>query len=284
MVSLHVPFKRPLYPPDSGKPSTPGEDVQAVKRAVSRAGYWPWAEFDQQYSNGFSHGRKDPNGPQGVITKRWGGVAGLQRRLGIQATGYWGKATHEASLKMRVPQGLPHEGEFIWDQAAINQYTGYADMTAAEEIVADIFTWWDKLVANESLWHYSQQRPIQPLRDREDPPKPPGYLDCSGTFIYCAWLAGAMSPDPRFNYSGYGNTGSLADGGFAITQAQLSKYVKDHYVAAFYGSAWWATSHICAVKSATEVYSMGNEHAPEKKDSYKWSSPPFLGLRAYRVI
>ena len=35
------PFKRPLYPPDHPDgPVQPGNDILAVKRAISRVGYW----------------------------------------------------------------------------------------------------------------------------------------------------------------------------------------------------------------------------------------------------
>jgi len=50
---------RALYPPanQAGKPeSSPGPDVQAMKRAVSRLGRWPWQSFDQAYSRGFALG------------------------------------------------------------------------------------------------------------------------------------------------------------------------------------------------------------------------------------
>ena len=43
------PFIRALYPPDASqhgkRPSDDGDDVEAIKRAVSRSGHWPWQMF-----------------------------------------------------------------------------------------------------------------------------------------------------------------------------------------------------------------------------------------------
>lgn len=75
-----VPFPRPLYPPSHQQGPVPdGVDVVGVKRAVSRAGFWPWQDFDDSYSEAFARD----------------GVAAFQSKNGIAATGNYGKATHE---------------------------------------------------------------------------------------------------------------------------------------------------------------------------------------------
>lgn len=281
-MAIELDFKRPLYPPDDplyrgGATGTVGEDVLAVKIAISRAGYWPWQEFDEAYSNRFSHG-------VGVGSVRIrSGVAGFQRENGIDPTGWYGKLTHEKLLKKKVPSGKPHAGEWAWDFRARALYKGFEDTSPEEKIVADIYKWWDQLIADEDDWHYSQDRPVQPLIARENPPKPPGYLDCSGTAIYTAWLAGANSPDVYHGYGGYGNTNSLNDGGLRISVSEINKYAKDHLVLAFYGPSIYNTKHVVSCKSDTEIYSMGREGAPEKKNSiYHWKN--FLEARAYRVL
>jgi hypothetical protein len=115
-----LPHARPLYPPDAkskGKtPSTDGPDVIAVKRAISRAGYWRWQAFDPVYSNGFAHGR-DGDGP---------GMEGFQRDHvldpSVAPTGWYGSASHEALRCFVIPAGLPHAGEYAFDAYAIDQY------------------------------------------------------------------------------------------------------------------------------------------------------------------
>jgi hypothetical protein len=116
------PFIRPLYPPDAssrGKaPSDDGDDVEAIKRAVSRSGHWPWQAFDGAYSNAFAHGRS------GNVSEN--GLAGLQRQNGIEATGWMGETTYNLIRSALVPDGLPNAGQHLLDQTAIDLLERYA--------------------------------------------------------------------------------------------------------------------------------------------------------------
>jgi CHAP domain len=116
------PLIRPLYPPDAssrGKaPSSDGDDVVAIKRAVSRSGHWPWSSFDDAYSNGFAHGRS------GNVSEN--GLAGLQRQNGIDATGWMGEATYNLIRSALIPYGLPHAGEHLLDATALELLARYA--------------------------------------------------------------------------------------------------------------------------------------------------------------
>lgn len=109
-------FPRPLYPPDSaskGKnPSVPGPDVEAYKRTISRLGRWPWQEFDQSFSNHFSHGK-----PGGNVADS--GIAGFQRQMHLDATGWIGKKTYDALRFALVPEGLPNAGQQGMDATAV---------------------------------------------------------------------------------------------------------------------------------------------------------------------
>jgi len=111
-------FIRPLYPPDASKkdkkPSTDGDDIVAIKRAVWRSGHWqgPADRFDQQFSNSFAHG-SSPN-----VSSN--GLAGLQRQNNIDATGWMGEHTYNLIRSARISAGLPGAGEPILDATAIN--------------------------------------------------------------------------------------------------------------------------------------------------------------------
>jgi hypothetical protein len=109
-------FPRPVYPPDAaskGKtPSTPGPDIEAYKRTVSRAGRWPWQKFDETFSDGFSHGTSGNVGESGV--------AGVQRQQGIDDSGWIGEKTFNTLRSIRVPEGKPHAGEMAMDVTAQN--------------------------------------------------------------------------------------------------------------------------------------------------------------------
>jgi hypothetical protein len=126
-------FPRPLYPPDAadhGKtPSSDGPDVVAYKRGVSRAGRFPWAAFDDSFSNGFSHGKSGNVGETGV--------AGVQRQQHLDATGWIGEKTFNTLRSIVIPQGLPHAGEPALDQIAVNLINDAWDLFAGSEPESD---------------------------------------------------------------------------------------------------------------------------------------------------
>jgi hypothetical protein len=105
-----LPFQRSLFPPSAAAkghvPSKPGHDVRAVKRALSRAGYWPWVKggkFTQDYTNLFAQKA----------------VAVFQdKNVAVMSTGWYGPRTHEALRQHRIRRGLPNAGEFAFDKTA----------------------------------------------------------------------------------------------------------------------------------------------------------------------
>ena len=111
------PFPRNLYPPDAKPghtPSADGPDVRAVKRLLWRGGRWPGpaSSHDDSYSNQFSHGK--PGGQVGST-----GVAGFQRQMKIQPTGWIGPETANAMRSARIPDELPNRGEPLMDATAV---------------------------------------------------------------------------------------------------------------------------------------------------------------------
>jgi hypothetical protein len=119
-VAQFVAFPRPLYPPDDPDgPVEDGPDCEALKRAVSRLGRWPWptepggAPFDQSYSNAFAHGKSGGNVGES-------GIEGVQRQAKVaKPSGAVGERTYDVLLYARIPKGLPHAGEFAMDARAI---------------------------------------------------------------------------------------------------------------------------------------------------------------------
>ena len=112
-----IQLPRPLYPPDAKgyTPSDPGPDIKAAKRCISRAGRWPWQSFDASFSNGFSHGKAGGNVGDS-------GIAGYQRQMKIEPTGYVGEKTYNSWRNARIPAGLPNAGQPIMDANAINLF------------------------------------------------------------------------------------------------------------------------------------------------------------------
>ena len=121
-------WPRPLYPPDAAhqgkRPSMAGPDVEAYKRTVSRAGRWPWQNYDQAFSNGFSHG----NGPNVRDT----GIAGVQRQQHLDATGWVGQKTFNTLRSILCPPG-PHEGEPCMDAYSVELVNEAWEMFAGHE-------------------------------------------------------------------------------------------------------------------------------------------------------
>ena len=150
------PLKRPLYPPDHPDgPSPGGGDVIAIKRAISRAGFWLWQKFDNAYSNAFAQGGSDGDG-----------VAGFQRKNGIQGTGNYGSATHNALRDYVIPKGLPHAGEKAFDQTAANQYLGYDPPSSGGDVpnLGPIYSG-SKSVLDQDLTHATGGLDLYPAFD-----------------------------------------------------------------------------------------------------------------------
>lgn len=96
-----VPFMRTLYPPDSPRGPIPGgDDVIAVKRAIARAGFYPWRRFNNSYNTEFS-------------TK---GVKSFQKSVGLPATGVYNKATHD---KLRNTRRKTDKTQWAFDPFSI---------------------------------------------------------------------------------------------------------------------------------------------------------------------
>ena len=104
--------------------------MEAYKRTVSRAGRWPWQEFDEAYSNGFAHGTGG-----NVINS---GLAGVQRQQGISDTGWIGEKTFNTLRSIRVPEGKAHAGEMAMDAVAANLIAEAWDIFGGQEPTAKI--------------------------------------------------------------------------------------------------------------------------------------------------
>ncbi len=111
-------FPRQMFPPDAAEqghvPSNNGPDVIGYKRTVARLGRWEWDPegWDDGYSDAFAHGKSGG----GV---RESGMAGVQGQAGISpATGWIGEQTFNLLRSVKIPEGLPHSGEYAMDGVA----------------------------------------------------------------------------------------------------------------------------------------------------------------------
>jgi len=195
-------FKRTLYPPSAEKGPVPnGDDVIAVKRAISRAGFLKWSDFDGVYGETISDS-----------------VAKFQKSVGMDISGFYGEKTHSKLKATKVPKGATHAGEDVFDQTAANLYKGYSTgggssggESPEERVRKSITSFCEQAVA-EPDWYYSQNRAV----DVSVNPNDPNTSDCSGStiqaFHYAKRQTGVNVPDPaKQQWSGYGNTNYYED-------------------------------------------------------------------------
>lgn len=103
-------FYRDLYGPRSGPKAYPmsGDDVLAVKRVLSRAGYLPWTEFTNVYGEGAENACRE--------FQRDVGITGPD---GGDPLGHYGKSTHDA---LREAERKGYSGEDAWDDYSTKLY------------------------------------------------------------------------------------------------------------------------------------------------------------------
>jgi hypothetical protein len=272
---------RTLYAPDNPdqKTQSPGKDVKAYKRMVSRAGFWKWQEFDTDYTNAFAHGATGPTGSGP-------GVDGLRDALGTgDGSGTLNERTYHALLYGKVPDGSTHAGDWIVDATSENLLEEYyqawlednpppktADEPApppsesADEkkrrVRNAMADYCRRSIASEPQIHYEQYRPMRALGK---PPEPGFTADCSehATCVYY-WArkqTGIAVPDPNDSgYNGYGYTGTL------VNNPRCSpKYLVGDL--AIYGSSTGDTEHVVTCYqegdgSSAKWCSHGSEAAP----------------------
>jgi len=253
---------RALYYPNNPaeKPASPaGADVEAFKRAISRAGRWPWQTFDRAYSRGFALGTSGMVGHTGV--------AGFQRQQGIQATGQLGDTTYQALRYALVPEGFPHEGEHVLDGYAVELLEQYAASVPDDDELDQVRDAIADYCLESIQWaggiHYRQERPIACFGV---PPADGFTTDCSGhstaAYYWARDVTGLPVPDPNHRgFDGYGYTGTL------IGNPHVTSGAYKRGDLALYGPSTSATSHVCTClrdgnSQESEWCSHGSEEAP----------------------
>jgi hypothetical protein len=233
MSDAGAPFTRTL------KLGVNGEDVIAVKRALSRVGVMEWGRFTPVYGD---HARD--------------AVRLLQRQHRIGVDGIYGPVTH------RLLDGLHRKAkpsEWAFDRLAVRlmvaEYhllTDHPGLHIRKTIVAAA-AWW---YAHRSSIAYSQARPFWLGK----PPGVPTRMDCSGFVSVCHYAGGAPNPNRR-PWDGLGYTGTLMLGGerCGYRDLELGDLVFYGYTtrpsAAFpYGSP----THVALFDGHGGVYSMGS--------------------------
>lgn len=241
-----------------------GDDVIAVKRALSRAGYIKWGDF----------------------TRVWGKYAmiackNFQRAKGLKQTGVYHFATHEALRKSHRKQSRT---EWAYDALSISimkheQITPY-DLAIGKTLDAVTYA-----IVNQAKVSYSQDRPMP---DREPYPNLPYAADCSG-FVTWSAHSGGWKQDPNYpvgsgrKWDGYGFTGSLWESGTVVNglgNAQLCDFV-------FYGRPWLAggAAHVTILRDFYGGRWYAGSHGQQSGPSnVRADYRSITGIRRYKIV
>lgn len=235
MAAPQTPLARPIIR------GTKGQDVIAVKRALSRAGYISWTQFT------------DVAGPYFINA-----VHKFQTDHKIKPAGY-GTHTHSVLLNTKKAGS---KTEWAWDSYSIGlEHAEYVllSTTPEQRIRAAILQAARNLYAYRNIIAYDQARPF-PLYSMGG--AIPRYIDCSGFAIDCFHAANARCPVYGGSYDGEGYTGSLLAAGKKVASTHYLKpgdlifygYTTRPSLAFPYGSP----THVAVYDGNGGVYSNGH--------------------------
>lgn len=219
---------------------TQGDDVVAVKRALSRAGYIRWGNF----------------------TPLWGAFAvkaakRFQRDKDIKpVTGFYGPRMHAALVKTRRKGSRTAWAFDGYSIALMREFCARLAEEPEERIRSRIVAEARRLYAHRANIAYAQERPFA----LERPPFIPPRMDCSEFVTVCHFVGGAPDPNGR-NYDGLGYTGTLIAHGERCSSREL-----EAGDLAFYGITTnpspafpvGSPTHVALYDGDGGVYSMGS--------------------------
>jgi hypothetical protein len=155
----NVSLPRTLYAPRHDEGFYSGQDVTAMKRAVSRLGRWPWnpSGWDDGYADTFAFG----TGGNVIDT----GVKGVQRQSDIDQSGVLGPHTFEVLRTAAIPAGLSHAGERAFDDYALELLKTYKPGGSGGVPALGPVVKGGKSVLNHDLTHATGGIPLYPAFD-----------------------------------------------------------------------------------------------------------------------
>lgn len=231
IVPLHRDIRR----------GTVGQDVVAVKRALSRAGYIKW---QTTWTKLF--------GPYAVKSLRK-----FQQEHGLHVDGVYGLVTHK---KLCALGGFDRYGAYLMGTAP---YPLTPQERLRQQIVANAMWGYH----NRDRIHYDQWRPIDGHRR---PYKLPLYTDCSGSVE--DWYEWAKASDPSgLGFNGQGYTGTQVNHGSPTRHPQpgdLNFYGWDYRV----HGPMHVTIQVSSADTNDLCVSHGNEAGPSLVPRRYWSA------------
>ena len=197
-----------------------GPTVEALKRAVSRAGFISWKDNFTQYW--------PEDGELDKGFRRW------QRDKGLPGDGIYGQQEWKAMRATKVPVGQPHAGEYAFDDYAckliLEEWT-QENVPDEADFRAALSEFCLAAEQNEDAWHYRQQRPVDIT---VNPKASYVWSDCSGYVIqayhWAMTKSGLAVPDPaKQGWTGFGNTDYYEDDHPSVTSGLYKVGDLAHY-------------------------------------------------------
>jgi peptidoglycan hydrolase-like protein with peptidoglycan-binding domain len=216
----YVPFKRTL------KLGSRGQDVFAVKRALSSAGFGKWGKW-------------------GTMPRLFGPYAvkhlkGFQKTHGLKVDGVYGLYTHK-----KLASHIDAYGRYLIGLQKVRP-------PKRDAIVQAVMLGYQ----HRYNIHYTQgSLRMQGVTRHLRPPNYPNYADCSSFATWAYWVAGAADPN-GLGYNGYGYTGTLINHGRRISRSQLQPGDL-----VFYGHNY-IPSHVAIYVGGGRIVSHGSESGP----------------------
>lgn len=199
-----------------------GNDVLAVKRALSEAGYIKWGSFTNKYRNGLFKTLKK-----------------FQHDHNLSANGVYEMNTH-----IKLKRFYDSYGAHLM----VDMYKRLHPDPRQKILAAAMFGY-----NNRGSIHYTQS-PLRMygVKHHIFPPSIPIYEDCSSFATWTYYVAGL--PDPNgLGYNGFGYTGTLANNGRKTLQANIGDF-------GLYG--FFPYKHVTIYVGNGRVVSHGSEIGP----------------------
>ena len=181
-----------MYPPSDPRKSEGGDDVEAHKRAASRAHFWPWQPFDDFYNEAFSDEA----------------VKAIQKAGGIEQTGFWGRPTQNYLANLKA---VDHPGEYAYDSTAIRllKKEQRKDEKSPEQQKAEALLAYCKLFDGPYVWGGEHDGTV--IGD-----SPHAGYDCSSSTSSALAKVGLLG-DSRAHVSGWFETWGVRGAGKYVT-------------------------------------------------------------------
>lgn len=228
-LAPNVLYSGPYFGPSHEAGPSRGPAMVSYKRALSRAGYFPWRSFNDRFNLELENA-----------------VKRFQEDKGLKPTGNIGDKVHEALE--RTHRHAVDKKQWAFDRVAIElqedaYYIKYPKASPVESIMDAMVEYMEACVFYKDRIGYNQLRPMDSF---DIHPRDGFTADCSewatGIYKWARSKTGLYVPDPNGRgYDGFGYTGTLLEHNSSRKITNGKFRVGD---LGLYGESLWYTTHV----------------------------------------